>query len=214
MKYYKFLAKKFSFNSLKSSYNKNLSKENIQEKEQKIKILKSLFDSNKEILILKVDKLQGIYLLLVFFMNFSITNYILYKLYKNRTEMFKGVVNTTKSIFSIIFSGFFFILGLKFLKGTDNFIRRIYLKQCGEKIRVCTIFSSKIIDIKNFKKILPGDKTILEEAYKTLLLEGYPVNCNGKVKIISRYSTFYYKQILNEIGKSKYIEVVESDESN
>lgn len=160
-------------------------------------IPKSIFKNNKELLILEVDNQQRI--LIFGFLSFVFVGalYCLYYTFKKNEKR-------------IIYKVFMFIIGLFLLKiifevpkSIKKFITKIYLLDCGEKIRICYYFNkSEIVKCTDFKRLSPINNYVSIEEYKKLLIEGYPILINENLKVVSRNSKFYYKDIYKELEKS------------
>ena len=79
----------------------------------------------------------------------------------------------------------------------------------GDKLRLDYYFhKSEVVDIVNFIKLKPNNNIIDLKEYKKLLIEGYPIMVNGKLKVISRNSKFYYKDIYKEIEKGTKFKII------
>ena len=88
-------------------------------------------------------------------------------------------------------------------KSIKKFITKIYLLDCGEKIKICYYFNkSEIVKCTDFKRLSPINNYVSIEEYKKLLIEGYPILINENLKVVSRNSKFYYKDIYKELEKS------------
>lgn len=172
-------------------------------KEFEYEINKSLFKNKKELLILEVDLTQRILIFGCFIFVLLVTIYCFIYVFKRKEKrlFFKIIMFTVGLILLSIL--------LNFPNSLKKFITKVHLCDSGDKLKLEYYFhKSEVVDIVNFIKLKPNNNVIDLKEYKKLLIEGYPIMVNGNLKVVSRNSKFYYKDIYKEIENGTKFKII------
>lgn len=172
-------------------------------KEFEYEINKSFFKNKKELLILEVDLTQRILIFGFYIFVLLVTIYCFIYVFKRKEKrlIYKVIMFTIGLLLLSIL--------LNFPNSLKKFITKVYLYDSGEKLRLDYYFyKSEVVDIANFIKLKPNNNVIDIKEYKKLLIEGYPIMVNGKLKVVSRNSKFYYKDIYKEIENGTKFKII------
>ena len=175
------------------------------------------FQSTGKLLILKVDNQQK-YLLLIVTLGLGSIAYFFYRRYYKCSIKIQKNIKETKSnpLYRHIFKYSYLVLTLIFLYcfllftyKINSFITKLYLLKDGKTLEIHSYFTKKIIDITEFKLVTPKDNTDLsQKQYSQQHTEGFPIQVNKSVLILSKSSIIYEKQILGEISKGRYLNII------
>jgi len=171
-------------------------------------IEKTRFDSKGKLLITKVDSQQK-FLLLIVFAGIALFSIFFFTRFNKANKKPKKTSRNIYKYFCLCLSLFFCYCLILFSIRINAFITKIYLFNDGKTIEICSYFKNFCIDIKDFNLINPNDSTYLsKKQFSQQYTEGFPIQINKKIYILSRSSVVYEKSILGKIGTKQYFDVI------
>lgn len=154
------------------------------------------------LLILKVDPYQGYFILVIVLVLTIALGFTFRKTY----DCIKRRKSASVIFLPVSFLGVLFYM--RALRNINSLIRKIWLLDDGKRIAVRYYFSQSVYDIAQFRRIYPNDNVLHPSELKGFMNEGFPVLVENRVKLISKQSEVYHRDLLAQIGKSQYVNII------